>query len=170
MSQPNSRTPEAGAAQPTGAAAAAKSAPGPIEIRLCSDPRLLAVVRSAVERMALGEGFTPDTAQQVAWALDEALSNVIRHAYAGEPDQPIHVRMESSRTADGGATLSLVVRDFGPQVDPASICGRDLSDVRPGGLGVHVIRSVMDEAEYTRAVEGGMQLRMVKRRPPAGAG
>ena len=37
-----------------------------------------------------------------------------------------------------------------------------MEDVRPGGLGVHIIRSVMDEVEYSCPLDGGMQLRMVK--------
>jgi serine/threonine-protein kinase RsbW len=47
-------------------------------------------------------------------------------------------------------------------VDPAEICGRDLDDVRPGGLGVHLIRAMMSTADYSRAPGGGMLLVMRK--------
>ena len=57
--------------------------------------------------------------------------------------------------------MEIIVRDFGPQVDPASIHSRDLDDVRPGGLGVHIIRSIMRDVDYSCPPDGGMQLRMV---------
>jgi anti-sigma regulatory factor (Ser/Thr protein kinase) len=55
-----------------------------------------------------------------------------------------------------------VVRDYGRAVDPATIRGRDLSEVRPGGLGVHIIRSIMDEVCYEPAAGGGTRLNMLK--------
>ena len=56
----------------------------------------------------------------------------------------------------------LIIRDFGKQVDPDCIKSRDLDDVKPGGLGVHLIKSIMDEVKYRRHEEGGMELRMSK--------
>jgi anti-sigma regulatory factor (Ser/Thr protein kinase) len=65
--------------------------------------------------------------------------------------------------------LECDVRDFGRQVDPSTIRSRSLDEVRPGGLGVHIIRSVMDEVEYSRAEGGGMRLRMLKYLPRGAA-
>ena len=62
----------------------------------------------------------------------------------------------------GRAGLEIVILDRGKSIDPAAICGRDLADIRPGGLGVHIIRSVMDKVQYRRRSGGGMLLRMVK--------
>jgi anti-sigma regulatory factor (Ser/Thr protein kinase) len=49
-------------------------------------------------------------------------------------------------------------------VDPATIRSRDLDDIRPGGLGVHIIHEVMDEVRYERRDSRGMRLTMVKQR------
>ena len=54
------------------------------------------------------------------------------------------------------------IEDEAKQIDPDSICGRDLDDVKPGGLGVHIIKEVMDVAEYQQRDPVGMRLTMVK--------
>lgn len=129
---------------------------------ISSDTKSLPVVRSAVTRMAELEGFGEADARNVTWALDEALANVIKHGYAGRSDQPIRITLESVVSADGRSGLELSVRDYGRQVDPTTIRSRDLDEVRPGGLGVHIMRSVMDVVEYSCPPDGGMLLKMVK--------
>ena len=61
--------------------------------------------------------------------------------------------------------LEIVIEDDARQVDLDTIRSRDLEDVRPGGLGVHLITEIMDEAVYEHRAEGGMRLRMHKRLP-----
>ena len=63
---------------------------------------------------------------------------------------------------DGQTAMEILIRDFGPKVDPENIKGRDLDELKPGGVGVHIMQSVMDEIEFTPADDCGMQLRMVK--------
>ncbi|RIK63483.1 MAG: ATP-binding protein [Planctomycetota bacterium] len=133
-----------------------------IELNITSNARSLPVVRSAVERMARLEGFGDADAHALVLAIDEALANVIEHGYGGAADQPIGIVLASVRSTDGRLGIEVSVRDQGRQVDPDSIVGRDLGEVRPGGLGVHIIRSVMDEVEYRQGEGGGMLLRMVK--------
>lgn len=149
---------------------AADAAPnGPIQLRFTSTPRSLPVVRAAVERLALEIGFNATDAHSVSWAVDEALTNVIRHGYRHALDQPIDVSLEPGCRDDGVAGLRITIRDAGRQVDPCTIKGRPLTEIRPGGLGVHVIQSVMDEVEYSCPAEGGMMLRMVKHNVPRAA-
>lgn len=135
---------------------------GAVELHITSNAKSLPVVRSAAERMAEMEGFCGAEAHALVLAIDEALANVIKHGYRGQPDQPITITLTPVRSPDGRCGISVLVRDQGRQVDPATIRGRDLSDVRPGGLGVNIIRSVMDEYEYSCPPDGGMLLRMVK--------
>lgn len=133
-----------------------------VKLSITSHPKSLPVVRSAVERMAKMEGFGEHDANELALAIDEALANVIKHGYSGQPDKPIAIRLSALRSAEGRQGLCVIVRDKGRQVDPETIRSRDLNDIRPGGLGVHIIQTVMDEVEYSCPPEGGMQLRMVK--------
>jgi anti-sigma regulatory factor (Ser/Thr protein kinase) len=140
-----------------------------LRLTMPSDPCWLPVVRAAANQLAVQEGFDPVEAHELALALDEALANVIKHGYQGAADRPIEVHLRPLEQPAGRRGIEVLVRDFGRQVDPASIRPRDLDEVRPGGLGVHLIKSLMDEAEYTRP-DCGMLLRMVKyakRRLPA---
>ena len=132
-----------------------------VEMRVLSDPANLRAVREAVRRSAGEVGFSEADAEQIALAVDEALANVIKHGYDQRYDQPIDIRIEPV-AASGRSGLGLVIRDFGATVDPGTICGRDLADVRPGGLGVHIITSVMDEVRYESAEGGGTRLSLVK--------
>lgn len=138
------------------------SDPRGVELIIASHARSLPVVRSAVERMAQVEGFDEADTHCLMLAIDEALANVIKHGYQGRPDQPINVVLTRVEGPDGRTGLAVEVRDQGRQVDPATIKGRDLDDVRPGGLGVHIMQSVMDEVCYSCPPGGGMLLRMVK--------
>lgn len=132
----------------------------PITISLASATGLLPVVRAAAERIAGMVGFDDHCIGQMILALDEALANVIQHAYEGADDGRIDIRFKAVN--DGRAGLEIVIRDFGRQVDPSTIASRDLDDVRPGGLGVHIMRNCMEEIEYTHLDDGGTRLRMVK--------
>lgn len=136
--------------------------PGTIRLELTSSTKCLTVVRGAVERMAALEGFDCNDTHELTLAIDEALANVIKHGYQNRDDQPIELTLTAVRSAGGSPGLCVVVRDYGRQVDPSTIQGRDLNEIRPGGLGVHIIQTVMDEVEYSCPSGGGMQLRMVK--------
>jgi len=134
----------------------------PVTLNIFSSPKSLPVVRAAVEQMAVQEGLSKKDAHGLVLSIDEALANVIKHGYEGRDDQPVTITLAPAQAPDGRQGISVIVRDMGKQVDPETICGRDLDDVRPGGLGVHIIRALMDEAEYSCPPEGGMMLRMVK--------
>lgn len=134
----------------------------PVTLHIVSHPRSLPVVRAAVEQMASQAGLSKKDSHGLVLSIDEALANVIKHGYQGRNDQPVAIMLSPVVSGDGRPGIVVVVRDYGRQVDPSSICGRDLNDVRPGGLGVHIIRAMMDEAEYSCPTEGGMMLRMVK--------
>jgi anti-sigma regulatory factor (Ser/Thr protein kinase) len=132
-----------------------------VEFRLMSDPAHLGQVRDAVRRAAGEAGFAEADREQIALAVDEALTNVIKHGYGGRHDQPIDVWIEAV-TQEERCGIRIVVRDFGKPVDPDSICGRDLDDLRPGGLGVHIIKTVMDDVSYKPDAGGGTRLTMLK--------
>ncbi|MEE9296403.1 MAG: ATP-binding protein [Phycisphaerae bacterium] len=133
-------------------------------LRIRGEPSELSSVRQHVEEQARAVGFSDAETGKIALAVDEALANVIRHGYGGPCDRPIDITIEQVQWAQEVA-IAITIRDFGQQVDPADIAGRMLEDVRPGGLGVHIIHAVMDEVTYTPAQGGGMQLVMKKKLP-----
>ncbi len=122
-----------------------------------SHPKYLPLVRSVVQEGAALAGFDTDLTQRILLAVTEAVTNVIRHAYGGENDKTIELDV---MTRDGELQLDLV--DYGEFVDPKHIASRPLDEVRPGGIGVHLIKSTMDHVAYSRNAHGGTTLTMVK--------
>ena len=135
--------------------------PEPIDLTITGELAQLRSVRRSVLEYAERFGFTADEVAHICLAVDEALVNVIEHGYGGPCQEEIHVRLGPVER-DGRRGLEIRIRDFGRKIEPERICGRDLDDVRPGGLGVHIMRSVMDEVEYRQADDRGMILQMVR--------
>jgi anti-sigma regulatory factor (Ser/Thr protein kinase) len=135
-----------------------------LKMELRSNPETLCVVRGALSQLAETLGFSESECRAVVLGVDEALTNIIRHAYAGQSEQPIEVWFHRIQVPSHGANteaLEIVLLDQGKKVDEAKLCGRALEDVRPGGLGLHFIRETMDEVEFSHA-NGRNQLRLVK--------
>ncbi len=175
----------------TGVSGAPRAGPGAtgspphIRVEMLSCPRFLAGAREMVASLSRRLGFDEIAACQIALAVDEALANVIRHGYERREDQPIWMSIwqldgappatpaSQPTPAGSGEGLVIVIEDQGRQTEPEAIKGRDLEDIRPGGLGVHIIREVMDEVVYEKRNGGGMRLTLVKRLEPikdAGSG
>ncbi|GJM09017.1 MAG: hypothetical protein DHS20C11_12930 [Lysobacteraceae bacterium] len=85
--------------------------------------------------------------------VNEAIANVIRHAYRNDPDGRIELTIYERR-----GKLIFYLRDYAPRVDVSRIKPRDLSDCRPGGLGVNFIDSVMDSWVFTVPEDGAGNL------------
>src|SRR5690606_11864824 len=108
----------------------------------------LCAVRALVRAYVIAEGLGPDRAEEVVLAVDEACTNAIRHAYGGRPDG----RLELDLRTDG-AGIEIVLTDRGRPAPanclPTGPMERpDPDSVKPGGLGMHIIRRVFDEAYF----------------------
>jgi serine/threonine-protein kinase RsbW len=116
------------------------------EWRLPSDAAFLPVVRGAMERLCAVFGWNESEARSITLAVDEALTNVIRHAYHKRPDGVIELTCEEK-----GSVLEFLVSDTGDAPDPSKICARARESQAAGGMGTHIIRDVMDTADYRRS-------------------
>jgi anti-sigma regulatory factor (Ser/Thr protein kinase) len=114
-----------------------------------SDPRYLPVVRGAIGPLAAAIGWDEAECLAITLALDEALANVIRHAYHCRPDGLIE--LECRESADG---LEITLLDNGDAPDRSKICAREIGCDQPGGLGTHIIKKVMDRVSYEVSPEG----------------
>ena len=124
---------------------------------------------SAVMRLTEEMGFPAEECRGLTRAVDEALANIIRHAYDGRAGQPIEVLCRRLQNRSGNkqrAGLEIVLIDHGAAADRKKLCGRSLDDVRPGGLGVHFIEDAVDVMQYTSYAQRN-QLRLVKYLPNA---
>jgi anti-sigma regulatory factor (Ser/Thr protein kinase) len=126
-----------------------------------SDPRFLCVVRAAVGELALVHGLSEESCREVTLAVDEALANVIRHAYGNRHDQEIEVNCRID-----GDQMEFTLLDQGEPPDQARICGQPLNDTSLSGRGTHLIKAAMDEVCYER-VPGGNQVKLIKHLPAA---
>lgn len=129
-----------------------------VELRLSARADRLKLVRGSVRVAARMCGFSDGTAQNIVLAIDEACQNIIVHGYRDRPDGEIIIGL--FRRRDG---LLARLRDFAPPVDPANVRPRDLADLKPGKLGSHFIREIMDTVEFRPAPDGhGNLLEMTK--------
>jgi serine/threonine-protein kinase RsbW len=135
-----------------------------LKIKLRSHPGLLCVLRGAVEPLVVALGFSEEECRAIIRAMDEAVSNVMRHSYAGRLDQPIEVSCKSLRrrsSGKGGQGVEILLCDRGLAFDPTKAPCRSLDELRCGGLGLHLIRGSVDKVEYKRT--GNMnRLRLIK--------
>jgi anti-sigma regulatory factor (Ser/Thr protein kinase) len=128
-----------------------------LSFTMASDVRYLPVVRGAMGALTEAIGWDEAECRAIVLALDEAIANIIRHAYRGRSDGLIELQCRES--ADG---LEVTMLDSGEPPDPSKICARETGSDQPGGLGTHIIRDVMDSVSYQRT-ESGNRFVAVKR-------
>jgi anti-sigma regulatory factor (Ser/Thr protein kinase) len=135
-----------------------------LRLKFASNPELLGVVRSAVCALSESIGFSPEGSRAVIRSVDEALANVMRHAYASRRDQPIHLTCWSvaAKLPEGAkAALEIVIMDRGIPMPPGKLEAPPPRELRPGGLGLEWMRKSMDLVEHSRKGKTN-SLRMLK--------
>ena len=133
-------------------------------LHMRSDPEALCVVRAMLQRAAEVLQFPETDSRAIVLSVDEALANVIRHAYEGRQGLPIEINCRRLWTGSDSALpygVEIVIKDSGMAADPQKLRGRPLEEIRPGGLGIHFMKQSMDIVEFSR-VDGKNLLRMVK--------
>lgn len=129
------------------------------QLRVTAKANRLRLIRNTVRETAEFCGFSEADTGDIVLAVDEACQNVIRHAYGHEGEGDIAIEFRYRPDA-----MILLIRDFADPVDISKIKPRDLDDLRPGGLGTHLIGEVMDEVDFLPPpIDGGNLLRLVKK-------
>lgn len=126
-------------------------------IKTLSDPKYLSIVRAVSAKMGELSGLGEEAIDDIRIAIDEACSNVIKHAYGGDISRTILIRFRSSQKG-----FEVWIEDEGKKVEPESIEGRNLDDIRPGGLGVHLIKRAFDIFAFDQRKKRGNRLRLVR--------
>jgi anti-sigma regulatory factor (Ser/Thr protein kinase) len=125
-----------------------------------TSPSWFRTIRQLISSAATQCGFSSRDAGQIAMAVDEALSNVYRHGYHGSTDGRVYLEYKTSCTPS--PLITIEITDDATQIDIELIRSRVLEDIKPGGLGVHLIQTVMDHSSWEKRPEGGMRLIMTK--------
>ncbi len=118
-------------------------------------------IRSVVEEEAIRFGFDRETAFRMALAVDEACTNIIKHSYHGSTGQTFEMEIGTDRDR-----FVVVLTDHGRNFDPNSLPKLDMKRYfelcMRGGLGLHIIKLVMDDVVYRVTANRSNQLRLVK--------
>ncbi len=131
-----------------------------LELKVKAKLENLAVIGKFVAEAMKQFGVEQDTFQ-VQLAVDEACTNIIQHAYSGESEKLIRILCSMS-----GNDLVIKIRDWGKPFDPDSVSPPDteseLFERELGGLGIFLMRKVMDEVRYVFHARRYNELIMIK--------
>jgi len=120
-------------------------------------------IRNFVAEVAHEGGFTEKAIYSLQLAADEAASNIIEHAYQGVANASLQITCDMQDDE-----LIITMRDSGKPFDPSNVkqpnLKADLSKRQIGGLGVYLMRKLMDEVRYESNAKTGNLLTMTKRR------
>ena len=123
--------------------------PTRLELRILSDTAQLAAVRKSIESLAAAVGFDERDTGEIGLCVNEALANIIRHAYAGRTDRPIHINASMTKSV-----LTIALRDWGNGIDPSQLPHRPYNPLEPGGVGLICLMQWMDAVDYTPQPDG----------------
>ncbi|MDB5326111.1 MAG: serine phosphatase [Phycisphaerales bacterium] len=129
-----------------------------LRMDLTSNPAEIASARKSIEAFAGAAGFDERATADIGLCVNEAIANIIRHAYGSAKDKPIE--MHADMVADA---MMITLRDWGngrmpdlnKSVDPNTLC--------PGGLGLPCLKALLDGLKFEPQSDG-MLLRMTKRK------
>ncbi|HXG11639.1 MAG TPA: ATP-binding protein [Gemmataceae bacterium] len=132
----------------------------PCRLTIPSDLRLLGVARAFVEAVCLAGGLDRTATNAIVLAADEATNNAIRHAHHNNP--AAQVQIECYLRPDG---IEIHLIDEGEPFNLDAVPDLDPAELRVGGRGIYLMRTLMDEVTCRPHGERGNILRMIKRCP-----
>lgn len=134
------------------------------ELLIPNSTRFLATVRQAVSDVVQESAFPDKDIHRIILAVDEAVANIMEHAYEsveGESELSINLMLDADATK-----FEVVIHDSGKEFDPSEVESPDMSEHvaagRRNGLGIFLMRQIMDEVKYTFVQGFRNELRMVK--------
>jgi serine/threonine-protein kinase RsbW len=132
------------------------------QLHVPSSTENLAMIRDFVGSIGERAGMSPADKLKLELAVDEACANVIEHAYGTDDTREVTVKA----TLDSDA-VQIEIVDTGRGFDPATVEQANIEQLanrkQSGGMGLRLIRSVMDEVHYQIVPGQKNELRMVKR-------
>jgi len=117
------------------------------KIEITSQTRYLKMVVELTKNIALFIGFSPDEAQKIALALDEAVTNIIKHSYLDASDQKVLIEYYLN---SAGIKIRLIYQGIPPEIIESGKNVQELiKEKKRGGLGVKLMKSIMDSVSYS---------------------
>lgn len=131
---------------------------GALHVRTTSDTSELAPVRKQVEAFCAAAGFDDRSVHEIGLCVNEAMANIIRHAYRDRSGEPIELTATYMQD-----TLHLTLRDWGTGLQPGPLPEHKVDPMKPGGLGLICLGRLMDRVMFTPQ-KPGMKLEMFRKR------
>ncbi len=139
-------------------------APAPLQIRLTAETAQIAPARRAIEAFCVEAGFEDVAVGEVGLCVNEAIANIIRHAYRDSKllidQQKIELRAEFDCSS---GLLRISLRDFGIGIAPGALPGEKIDPLKPGGLGLICLGRLMDKVSFSPQ-NPGMLLELKRKR------
>ena len=123
---------------------------------LVSKSEVLSPLRKEMRHLLGEAGWEKKATEEILLAIDEALTNIIRHAYGVQPGAIVVLYEDSPEKTE------IILEDWGKKFDPTQVPTPELPRHKPGGLGVHFIRTIMDRLVYDEAFKEGNRLHLIK--------
>ena len=129
-----------------------------LRLHFPSDPRFLSALRAMIGSVAEMIGFGEKEVGMLQLALNEAVTNIIRHSLKNDFDRTIELELELAERV-----LEVVLRDDGePAVEVFDCRPAAPSPDRPGGTGLFLMHECLDKIQYERLSDNRNELRFVK--------
>jgi anti-sigma regulatory factor (Ser/Thr protein kinase) len=119
------------------------------KIEFSSHTGNLALMRNCVRRFLEKLPFSERQRTLMVLGVDEACTNIIRHAYQLRDDRLISLLLEAKSDA-----VCVRLRDYGKQPQLETMTNRPPDLIKPGGLGLHLIRNAFDQVDYVLRSRG----------------
>jgi anti-sigma regulatory factor (Ser/Thr protein kinase) len=133
-------------------------------VRFTAKFEFLDEIRDFVGSIARDAGFGDRDVYNIQLATDEAASNIIEHAYEGVSDGVLEI----SCGLKSHEAIHVVLVDHGAPFDPSEVpdpdLEADLSERKIGGLGIFLMRKLMDEVRYHAGPGNSNTLTLIKRK------
>jgi len=139
-----------------------------IRVDFHSSLEMLDFIQLVSDHIGQRAGLDEESLHWVGVALRESVINAIKHGNCSDVRKRVHVEFTVLQ-GDEVPGLAIRVRDEGCGFDPSTLADPRAQEnlLKSTGRGILLMRSFMDEMTFQRAAEGGMEVRMVKRRDNA---
>lgn len=122
-----------------------------------SESKYLKPLRTTLKEFLKKTGHSPTVCGAILVAVGEACTNSIRHSYSNENGHKIRVTVEDSKLR-----TVFKIRDYGRKIDLSKVKPPKLPSAKPHGLGIHLMKTIVDEVKYDTAHRRGNELVLVK--------
>jgi anti-sigma regulatory factor (Ser/Thr protein kinase) len=130
-----------------------------VAARFLSSPDQLRDIRDTIREVLRQNNCPPQFIDDFVLAVNEACANIMQHAYKGQCSNDIILEIHQRQDE-----IRVRLTDFAAPVDKSACKSRQLDEIRPGGIGVHLMNELMDDVRFLETeAEVGNILQMKKK-------